>query len=88
MSEDGGTHRLVPDVPDDAGHERRLASQQGHVAAALRVVEVGVAQVDFPDPGRARVAFPEVQVLVVATAAWWTKKKNVFLAFDQKNLME
>ena len=65
-----GTHRLVSDVPNDAGHEGRLTPEQGHVAAALLVIEVGVGRVDLPDSSRARVAFPEVEVLVVAAAAW------------------
>ena len=47
------TYRLVPYVSDDAGQQGRLASEQGHVAAALLVVEVRVAEVHRSNPGRA-----------------------------------
>ena len=60
------TYRFIPDVLDGAGEEGRLASEHSDVPAALEVVEVGLAQVGFPDT--AGTAFSEMQKLVVFSA--------------------
>jgi len=73
------SYRFVSNVSDGARQQSGLPPEHGDVAGALRVIEVGLAQVGLPDTTGTGISFPEMQVLIVPAASCKQNQNSFFI---------